>query len=182
MTTLIVITILLAIACGTMATIEIKREIDHNRRRRERRSKKQCSCVPLDAADRLNAFLNVDKSKDKEFKLAVLIVEDSNGNKTIEDMDLRGDSAEKIKLSDFAINKYKHIASGLLFDNNVLNTIANKVNCMIAETERYYAFELTKENVLSGRHGKSKKKITNDYVMLLDLNEKELKQIANLSF
>jgi hypothetical protein len=165
-----------------MATKEIRKEKAHNKKRKEIRSKKQLTSVPVDAVDKLNAFLEVDKSKDKEFKLAALFIEDESGHISIEDVDLRGDSAENIKLSDYAINKKKYIADQILFNSNAVKLIANKVNSMVADTERYYAFEITKENVEAGRHGKTKKKIVNDFVMLLDLNEKELKRIANLSF
>lgn len=174
--------ITLAIVCIIMAAKEIRKERIHDKRRKEIRSKKQLTSVPVDAVDKLNAFLVVDKSKDKEFKLAALFVEDESGHVSIEDIDLRGDSAEAIKLSDYAINKKKYMADQILFNSSVVKLIANKVNSIIGDTERYYAFELTKENVEAGRHGKTKKKIVNDFVMLLDLNENELKQIANLSF
>lgn len=174
--------ITLAMICIIIAAKEIKKERDHDKRRKEIRSKKQLTSVPVDAVDKLNAFLEIDKSKDKEFKLAALFVEDESGHISIEDIDLRGDSAEEIKLSDYAINKKKTIAEQILFNSSAVQLISNKVNSIVANTERYYAFEITKENVEAGRHGKTKKKIVNDFVMLLDLNEIELRKIANLSF
>jgi hypothetical protein len=46
----------------------------------------------------------------------------------------------------------------------------------------YYAFQITKENVMSGRHGKTKKQIVKDFVLMMDLSKTELFRIANLSF
>lgn len=179
---MLVLLSILAVACVVMAAIEARKEYVHDKKRKEIKSKRRYTSVPVDAADRLKAFLDEDKSANKEFKLAALVVEDESGHKSIEDIDLRGDSSDPVKLSDYAINKNKFRQDDVLFNHQVLNVIANKVNCIIANTERYYAFEITKENVMGGRHGKTKKSIAKDFVMLLDLNETELSRIANLSF
>jgi hypothetical protein len=174
--------IILAAFCMVMASIQIVNENKKAKARKAIKQKRNLSCIPWDAADRLKAFLEEDRNADKEYKLAALVVVDENGNMSIEDIDLRGDNSEIVRLSSFAYKRTKNKADKFLFDYSIVNTIANKVNCIKAETERYYAFELTKENVLSGRHGKMKKKIKDDFVMLLDLDKTELKRIANLSF
>jgi hypothetical protein len=97
---------------------------------------------------------------------------------------LRGDSAEPVSLSSFAVkNRCKYSADKYLYSTSIMDAIAGKVNCMVeSNIDRYYAFQLTKENVEAGRHGKQKKKIVEDFVMMLDLNEIELRKIANLSY
>lgn len=173
------ILLILAAICMAMASVQIVK--DH--KKVNTKEKKSYSCIPFDAADRVNAFLDIDKSTDKEYKLAALVIVDEYGHKHIEDIDLRGDSAEPIKLSSFAFNKTKDKADAFLFDTGIINAIASKVNCVVEDNiERYYAFQLTLENILSGRHGKQKKSVVNKYVMLLDLNQLELSRIANLSF
>lgn len=176
------ILLLIAVNCMVIAVVEINEEREHERMRRSIRENRSVACVPLDAAERLKAFLKSDKSADKEYKLAALVVEDSDGHVSIEDVDLRGDSAEPIRLSDFAYKRYKNMADKFLFDFNIIDTISNKVHSCIGDTEMYHAFQITKENVVSGRHGKTRRNIAKDFVVFLDLSERELRQIANLSF
>lgn len=177
------IMLILAFICMVIAFIQIINENKKAKTRKTLNKSKKYSCIPWDADERLRAFLNTNKTKDKEYKLAALIVEDEYGHKYVEDIDLRGDNSTPIKLSSFAFNKTKDKADAFLFDTGIINTIASKVNCIIENNiERYYAFQMTKENIQSGRHNKQKRQLKNDYVMLLDLSFYELRQIANLSF
>jgi hypothetical protein len=180
---MIISLLVLAAVCMLMATVQIVKENRKAKARRAIKQSREYSCVPWDADEYLKAFLEENKSRYKEFKLAALVVEDIEGHKYIEDIDLRGDSAEPVSLSSFAIKKRtKDKADAFLFNRWIIETIANKVNCLVdSNVERYYAFQLTKENVLAGRHGKQKKKIQSDYVMMMDLDELDLKRIANLS-
>lgn len=176
------IVFMFTIICSIMAIIELKKEHDYKVKRLKKQKNKQYSCVPWDAADKLDFILKEDKSKDKEYKLAALVIEDENGHASVEDIDLRGDDAGPVKLSEFASKRTRDKADSFLFDSSILKVISQKVNCEIERVERYYAFQITKENILSGRHGKKKTKIKKDYVMFLDLSSQELNRIANLSF
>lgn len=152
--------------------------------RAAKKASKNYSAVPLGADEYLKAFLEENKSRNKEYKLAVLITEDENGHKCVEDVDLRGDSADPISLNSFTFKKrYKNVSDKFLYSASIINVIASKVNCIVEDNiERYYAFQLTLDNIMSGRHGKVKKSITNKYVMLLDLDQNELTKIANLTY
>lgn len=176
--------IILAAICMVMASVQIVKESKQAKVRREERSKRQYTAVPWDADEYLKVFLNENRSYNKEFKLAALIVEDADGHKYVEDIDLRGDSAEPVDLKDFAVKKkYKNVADRFLYSTSIMDVVASKVNCIVEDNvDRYYAFQLTLENILAGRHGKTKKSVVNKYVMLLDLNQLELKRIANLSY
>lgn len=180
---MITILLIAGLLCAVMAMHIVRIENKKAIARREKRSAKKYSAVPWNADQLLKAFLEENKSNNKEFKLAALVIEDEEGHKYIEDVDLRGDSSEAVNLSKFAIKRRaRNKADQFLLNRWIIETIAEKVNCIIGDTERYYAFQLTLENVISGRHGKSKKKVAKNYVMLLDLDQRELKQIANLSY
>jgi hypothetical protein len=49
--------------------------------RREEKSHRELSAVPCDADEYLKAFLEDNKSNNKEFKLAALVIEDAEGHK-----------------------------------------------------------------------------------------------------
>lgn len=138
------------------------------------------SDIPYFAADYLKDILFKDKQSD-EYKLAVLVVEDANGNKSIEDIDLRGDSADNVSLSVFKNKKNTWNVDKFFTDYNIIQSLSLKLNNEVCDTDRYYAFQITKENILGGRHGKDKKKIVKDYVQFFNLSEYQLRQIANLS-
>lgn len=178
---MILILILTSFLCFYMAyRNEKEKQCKRIQRKKERAEK--LTAIPWNAAEEINCILQKDLSKNKEYKLAVLVVEDEFGNKRIEDIDLRGETAELIQLSSFAINKNKDKADKFLFDYSIINSISNKVNCCVdGYIERYYAFQLTLENLISGRHGKIKTKVKDSFVMFMDLSEKELKSIANLT-
>lgn len=173
---------LILLTLCSMFMIELMNEYEYKKRRDEKRKTKIYSSVPWDAAETLDLILKENKNKNKEYKLAALVVEDENGHTSIEDIDLRGEDAGQIKLSDFASKRTRDKADSFFFSFPIINALTNKVNYDIGNVERYYAFELTKENLLSGRHGKKKTRIKKDYVMFFDLSYQELNIIANLSF
>lgn len=181
---MIIVLLIAGLLCAVMAMHVVREENKKAIARKERNAQKNYSAVPWDADEYIKAFLEENRSNNKEYKLAALIVEDADGHKYVEDIDLRGDSAEPVSLNEFAIKRrYKNVADKFLYSTPIMDAIASKVNCVVEDNiERYYAFQLTLENVLSGRHGKSKKSVVNKYVMLLDLNQTELKRIANLSY
>ena len=180
---MIITLIISAVICMLIAFIQVVVEDKKAKKRRLVKQSKTYTAVPWDADEYIKAFLEENKSNNKEYKLAALIVEDDQGHKYVEDIDLRGDSAEPVSLNSFAVKRScKNKADKFLYSSRIIDAIASKVNSVVGDTNRYYAFELTLENILAGRHGREKKKVVNNYVMLLDLNQVELNKIANLSY
>lgn len=177
---IILILLSLSLICLLIAYKDYKKDLLRKQKKKERA--KTLTAIPWNAADEISSIIPKDYSSNKEYKLAVLIIEDEYGKRKIEDIDLRGDTAEEVKLSSFAINKNKDKADRFLFDYHIINSLSNRVNCYVEKNiERYYAFQLSLENILSGRHGKIKTKVKNKFIIFMDLSENELIRLANLT-
>ena len=152
-----------------VAIMEAFAEVKYKKELKAKRQNKELSDIPFNADETISDLLHKEH-QNMDYKLAVLVVEDEFGNKTIEDMDLRGDSCEPVNLSEFKFKKNFWNVDKFFMDFKIINAMSKKLVSEKRDTDSYYAFEITKENIMGGRHGKQKKKIVKDYVQFFDLS------------
>lgn len=108
-------------------------------------------------------ILSDEDLNSEDFLLATCIIVDEDGNETVVDYDLRGDSAAPLNFSMFGGSKDQH------YDISIVKCF----NGEIRNTASYYAFDNTVEDLK--RHNK----ILKDYVIISRITLDQIKYALN---
>lgn len=131
------------------------------------------------AAKRINEAIPLDCiPREKEFKLASLVVMDQDEIPSIEDHLLIDSEGNVRTLSEFREDDRN--VDWILDYWECLNSItSNLYHEVIDDVSRYSAFEDALNNCYGGRHGKDKIAVKDAFVCFVDLTRTELEVIAN---
>lgn len=149
---------------------------------REIRFKDGLSSIPWNAVEVLNnnLYKHTGTKLQYPFQLAALVVEDEDGNLSIQDYDLRGEDSSMVSLMDFSRSSNPYIDE-VFTRYDIVKTLFNRLGGDIVEdVERYTAFQITLENCMGGRHGKDKIKVNDAFVIFIPLDYHDLDILANL--